>query len=352
MLSCFHRRGAPGRSVSARAARILWCALLVLRVFTASAQDPTNATGKVAESTAAEEALRSYLRLQEQLQGLQIKLDQSRKDTESAAERNSELLGARLQMLEQSLAAQRTRELESMQSLNRAMLIALGAFGGLGLLGMMVTAYLQWRTINRLAEFRGIAPGTHLPGSGSGLNAMGGQEKRLLHSAGAEATNLRLATTLQRLEKRLLELEHSKAPGEGTAGRTVEVIANPAGNVTKKESKTEREAGAINRIGSLLGRGQSLLNLGKPEDALACFEEALSLKANHAEALVKKGIALEQLARSEEAIKCYDRAIAADGSLTMAYLHKGALYNRMERHGEALECYERALRTQNSPGAD
>jgi tetratricopeptide (TPR) repeat protein len=99
-------------------------------------------------------------------------------------------------------------------------------------------------------------------------------------------------------------------------------------------------------ISFLLGKGQSLLNLDKAEDALACFDEILSLRAGHPEALVKKGTALEKLRRLNEAVECYDQAIAADNSMTIAYLCKGGLFNRMERYSEALECYEKALRTQ------
>ena len=100
------------------------------------------------------------------------------------------------------------------------------------------------------------------------------------------------------------------------------------------------------RITGLIGKGQSLLNVDKAEEALACFDEVLTLDAQNAEALVKKGTALERLRKLEEAIECYNRAIVADGSMTIAYLYKGGLFNRLERFTEAMECYEQALRTQ------
>ena len=83
-------------------------------------------------------------------------------------------------------------------------------------------------------------------------------------------------------------------------------------------------------------------------EALGCFEQALALEPNHAEALVRKGVALERLQKPDEAIACYDQAIAADASLTVAYLYKGGLFNRLERFNEALACYEQALRTQEN----
>ena len=84
----------------------------------------------------------------------------------------------------------------------------------------------------------------------------------------------------------------------------------------------------------------------QPDKALECFEVALGLEPEHAEALVKKGGALEKLGRTDEAIACYDHAIAADETLTIAHLHKGGLFNRLARYDEALRCYEQALRTQ------
>jgi len=118
---------------------------------------------------------------------------------------------------------------------------------------------------------------------------------------------------------------------------------------TDSEHATELAVGAsteAGRITGLLGKGQSLLNVDKAEEALACFDEVLMLDARNAEALVKKGTALERLRKLDEAIECYDRAIAADSSMTIAYLYKGGLFNRLERFTEAMECYEKALRTQ------
>ncbi|PYK96478.1 MAG: hypothetical protein DME19_19595, partial [Verrucomicrobia bacterium] len=96
----------------------------------------------------------------------------------------------------------------------------------------------------------------------------------------------------------------------------------------------------------LLAKGQTLLSLDKPAEALACFDEIISLDPRNAEAFVKKGTALERLRRTEEALECYDRAIAVDRSLTTAYLYKGGVFNRLQRFEEALKCYEQALQTE------
>jgi tetratricopeptide (TPR) repeat protein len=111
-------------------------------------------------------------------------------------------------------------------------------------------------------------------------------------------------------------------------------------------TQIETTAPAQDRVSVILGKGQTLLNLGQAENALVCFDEVLELEPEHAEALVKKGTALERLRRWDEALQCYDHAIASDSGMTLAYLYKGGVFNQLERFSEALECYEQALRTQ------
>ena len=96
-------------------------------------------------------------------------------------------------------------------------------------------------------------------------------------------------------------------------------------------------------VSLLLGKGVALLNLGRADEALRCFDEAATLDPTNAETLVKRGMALEKLQKMEEALSSYNRAIAADNSMTLAYLYKGAACNRLQRFREALECYDKAL---------
>ena len=131
-------------------------------------------------------------------------------------------------------------------------------------------------------------------------------------------------------------LHQSEAPMTSTASTTSEAIAG---------------SGVSERLMSLLHEGQTLLNADRAQEALAAFDEAITLDPNNAETLVKRGTALEKLRKYPEAIQCYDRAIQADSSMTIAHLYKGGLLNRLERFGEALECYEEALRTQEGRAA-
>jgi tetratricopeptide (TPR) repeat protein len=314
-----------------------------------------------------QEALRSYLQLQDQLHTTQLAIERNRQEADTAAARNAEALTARLQMIEQALAAQRSRELEAMQNSNRVMLLVAASFGAVGLLAVLLMAYFQWRAVGRLAEISAVLPATRGFSTPAAIAALGPAETRLVGMGQQEANNGRLLDSLDRLEKRINELEHTArapvpAPVAAATTTTPTTEQKPA---ESKEATMVGNGGPAQthvvpdaeRIPILLNKGQSLLNLDQADEALACFDEILSMDAKNTEALVKKGAALEKLRRLNDAMECYDKALAVDDSMTIAYLYKGGIFNRLERFTEALECYELALKTQeqregkSQPGA-
>ncbi len=56
-------------------------------------------------------------------------------------------------------------------------------------------------------------------------------------------------------------------------------------------------------------KGVALLNLGNYEEAIKCYDKAIEIEPNNAEAWNNKGIVLGRLSKYEEAIACYDKAI-------------------------------------------
>ena len=302
--------------------------------------EPAAVTGAPArtDDTNAQEILRSYLQLQEQLHATQLAIEHSRAQAETAAAQSAKALTAPLSDIEQPLASQRAQELEAMQSSNKVMLLVAGVFAILGFLALLFMAYSQWRTINRLAEITSALPSARGLGAGSPVTTLGAGDAPLLAAGAAELANQRLLGALERLENRIYELEHTAHP-------TLTRGSAPAPETQNPPPPSEGAAPAS--APGLLGKGQSLLNLDQTEAAVACFDQVLALDANHPDALIKKGVALERLRKLDEAVACYDQAIAADSSLTVAYLYKGGLFNRMERFSEALECYEKALHAQD-----
>ena len=322
----------------------IFCVLLIFSTFRGAAAEATNAPVQSGETNSQE--LRTYLQLQEQLHATRLAIESVGAEAKQAAAQNAEELAVRLRAVEQAVAAQRAKELEAMQSSNRNMLYVAGAFASIGCVAMLLMGYYQWRTVNRLAELSAGIP--------SGAMALGGM--RPIASIGPGVThevtatpinpNPELLETIQRLEKRVHELEHA-SPAPLTNGSH----GSESNGLTHDEDESNgATVEEVRSVSLLLGKGQSLLNLDKAEEALVCFDEALALEPANAEALVKKGTALERLRKLHEAIDCYDRAIAADRLMTIAYLYKGGLFNRMERFGEALECYEMALKTQEDRG--
>lgn len=313
---------------------------------------PVAANPKEADETVA--AMRVYLQLQEQIHATQLALERSRHEAESLAARNAEAVAARLTLIEQTVSAQRERELEAMrdanaalQSSQRLLVIIAASFAGVGFLALLVTAYFQWRTVNRLAEFAALLPGA----ARAALPAADPPESQVVTSRVTEQSNARLFGALNQLEKRILELETTTRPplasgASPTLPPTETTGPDTAAPASAPPAREGNGSSAGDPISRLLAQGQVLLDQDKAAEALACYDAILAEESDHPEALVKKGVALEQLRQIEDALSCYDRAIAADDTLTIAYLQKGGLFNRLERYAEALQCYELALRTQ------
>lgn len=302
------------------------------------------ATESFDATTNSNDALRSYLQLQEQLHATQLALERNRQEADALAAKNAEAVAAKFKAIEEAMKGQRITELDSMQktlqSNNRLMLIVGGSIAAVGFFVLLVTGYLQWRSVNRLAEVSAQVQSNRLalPVAGSAAVA------QLLGEGETGPANGRLFGAMSQLEKRILELEHA-AVGAGDAK------ALTTGTGTNGNGQLDVSSPQAAHDSVLLAKGQSLLDMEKATEALAVFEEVLKAEPNNGEALVKKGLALEALQRPEEALGCYDAAIAANADLTIAYLQKGGLFNRLERYEEALQCYEQALHAQEKAHA-
>jgi tetratricopeptide (TPR) repeat protein len=290
-----------------------------------------HSTNNGAATTLPPETANGLLQIQQQLHDTQLAIEQNRQQMEAEARRNAEEMTARLQSLQQVIAAQRQSEIEAVQKTQQMILVLGVSFGGVGLAVLLLMAYLQWRAVARLAELISVRQTEFALDQGRVAPA-------LTAGVTVEQSNARLFAMVEHLEKRILELKQvTRAP----LAETTTAAAAPGAGSPATTSSDRDEC-----VANLVSEGQSLLSANEPQKALECFEVALGLHPRHPEALVKKGGALEKLGRLDEAIACYDQAIEADGGMTIAYLHKGGLFNRLSRYDEALQCYERALQTQ------
>jgi tetratricopeptide (TPR) repeat protein len=304
------------------------CACVIFGAKIFAAETNSIVSSQTPDATAQNTA-NGYLLIQEQLHATQLAIENNRQEAEAAAKRNADEMAARIETLEQTIATQRASDAAATQKIEQLTLLMAGVFGLVCVAVMLLMAYLQWRTVARLVAL--VAP------SASALALDTRTLPALATGVAVEQSNARLFGTVDRLEKRILELEQMARPP--LAKKKLPVTPEPQNGATA--SNDDRDECVAN----LLIEGQKLVEAHAPEKALECFDMALAIQPRHAEALVKKAGVLEKLDRLDEAIAYYDRAIEADNSLAIAYLQKGGLFNRLARYDEALQCYEQALRT-------
>jgi serine/threonine protein kinase len=90
-------------------------------------------------------------------------------------------------------------------------------------------------------------------------------------------------------------------------------------------------------------RGAALGRLGRHEEAVICYTKALEISPRDFNAWFNKGNALADLGRGEEAILCFDKALTIDPRNAKVWNNKGATLTDLGRHEEALGCYDKAL---------
>ena len=301
----------------------------------ATETDSTAAPVRPPLDKTAQDTLNAFLQIQDQLHNTQLLIESNRVAATAEAQRNAAEMAARIQVLEQTVATQRASEIEVTQKAQRLTLILASVFGVVGLAAVLFMAYFQWRAVTRLVELSKPGPSALALAERGATPMLSAGEAAASGRAAVEFSNARLFNVVERLEQRLLELEHT------ARGPMAESVPSAVAPHNGKAALSDQDR----KIAGLLTEGQSYLNNDEPEKALERFDEALSLDPKNAESLIQRAGALEKLNRFEEAIRCYDEAIAADSSMTIAYLHKGGLFNRMSRYEEALQCYEHALHT-------
>jgi protein O-GlcNAc transferase len=71
--------------------------------------------------------------------------------------------------------------------------------------------------------------------------------------------------------------------------------------------------------------------LGRLQEALASYDQALAINPRYAEALYNRGNALQELKRNDDALASYDRALAIKPDYAEAFNNKGNLLIRRFR---------------------
>ncbi|ROH93903.1 ATP-binding protein [Microcystis aeruginosa FACHB-524] len=91
-------------------------------------------------------------------------------------------------------------------------------------------------------------------------------------------------------------------------------------------------------------KGNQLANLGRYEEALSAYEEAIRLKPDYEAAWLNKGNQLANLGRYEEALSAYDEAIRLKPDYEAAWFCKGSQLGNLGRYEEAIAAYDEAIK--------
>jgi tetratricopeptide (TPR) repeat protein len=97
------------------------------------------------------------------------------------------------------------------------------------------------------------------------------------------------------------------------------------------------------RIDARYHRARALIDLGRHAAALADLDRAVEIDPEHADTHYLRGQALAKLERSNEALRAYDRALALRPGHVLGHLKRGNCLWAMARGAEALAAYDRVL---------
>ena len=115
------------------------------------------------------------------------------------------------------------------------------------------------------------------------------------------------------------------------------IYVDLTGETITKESPKELNAY------DLVNKGAALRELGRPEEAVACYDQALEIDPRLAQALGNKGVALRALGRPEEALDSYDQALDINLRDATVWNNKGVVLDVLSRPEEALDSYDQSL---------
>lgn len=127
--------------------------------------------------------------------------------------------------------------------------------------------------------------------------------------------------------------------------------ANSTRSVMKVKSK--RLAGLAARVSQRdaltpMAAARSLRIVGRYEDAVASYDQALALEPEFAEAWVNRGNTLYLLGRHDLAVASYNEALKYRPNFADALDNRGVVLLKMRRYQEALESFQQAVEVQPS----
>jgi tetratricopeptide (TPR) repeat protein len=150
-------------------------------------------------------------------------------------------------------------------------------------------------------------------------------DRALLFDVGAVAHETGRTKDAVRVAEKLLARDKNDAAAWALKGRALEA------------------SGALARGAVCVGTG--LMIEGRLEEALEALDRAVRAAPGQTAAWCNRAVVLERLGRPEDALACYDEAIARNRGLPVLWHNKGnLLFGVLGRREEAIACYRREVK--------
>jgi hypothetical protein len=193
-------------------AQVLAVGVLSCNLMAQVTESGTNALAADAQALAA-----LAQQIQEQHKATMWFLDQLRQNIEDTSTERDQAVTDSEQRLQQTLATQAQRQAAWVESSHWLTVVTAGCIGGMALMVMVLTAAVMNRALSRRTELTAMAAFPPLVGDLGSPEA--GSENAILvtRSSSAEQTDRRLRLAIERLEKRVAEMENQAASVPGSA---------------------------------------------------------------------------------------------------------------------------------------
>ena len=103
-----------------------------------------------------------------------------------------------------------------------------------------------------------------------------------------------------------------------------------------------------NQTDTLIAKGQALLILEQPQEAMICFDRVIKLQPENVQAWIYRSQALMTLKKFEEALDCCEQMLQSNADVPLVWLCKGEAQISLDRAQEAMMSFEQAIQLNQS----
>jgi len=187
-------------------------------------------------------------------------VDRIRKDTDASLKRFATAVDGKLDRLNRAITFERSRDLQTMRDSNRFALTAASILVGLLLVEILFLAWLSVRAVNRLATRMStwISEQSSFPGSATVVRI---DTTRPLAGNLVDESSLRLQNAIERVEQRLLDLEHTTNRFQTTLATPPTAQASIGSTAQFRSNPPQAKPGKAAGVSLTVGQGASLIFL-------------------------------------------------------------------------------------------